>query len=280
MLRYMHMSEIDAEQLAETDAESHKADESLIIYEQPVNELMRSCLRIEYLFNRIDHCLEKLSIDDGAELIVKTIIDILDLLDRPDLKSRITKEFHRHYSTFSQWMRAYNVDQFALESTLRQIKRYKEHFLSSQMKIADSLRTEPFIASVRQHFNYPGDCHIDSPLYVYWLHQPEHIREKDLHGWLDHLAQIRSAITLLLTIVRDCTDMHECHAEHGFYHQVLNTDTPCQLIRIMLKKNDEYYPEISAGRHRMSVRFLQANTFDPPLQSNETITFQLACCSI
>jgi cell division protein ZapD len=274
------MSEMDAEQAIATEAEPSESKDSLIVYEQPVNELMRSCLRLEYLFNRIDHCLEKLSIDDSAELIVKTIIDILDLLDRPDLKSRITKEFHRHYTSFSQWVRASNVDKSALESTLKQLKRYKEHFLSSQMKIANSLRAEPFIASIRQHFNYPGDCQIDSPLYLYWLHQPAEAREKDLHNWLDHLSQIRSAITLLLKIVRDCADMQEVDTEHGFYHQTLNAEVPCQLIRVGLKTTDECYPEISAGRHRMSVRFLQADTFDPPLQSNDSISFQLACCSI
>lgn len=274
------MNDTDIEQTLIEEHAVEPIEEKLVIYEQPVNELMRSCLRLEYLFKRIDHCLEKLRIDDSAELIVKTIIDILDLLDRPDLKSRITKEFHRHHATFSRWISVANIDKTALQSTLAQLSRYKEHFLSSQMKIANSLRTEPFIASVRQHFNYPGDCYIDSPLYVYWLHQASEIREQDLHEWLDHLTQIRSAINLLLKIVRDCGDMQKTSTEHGFYHQTLNPETPCQLIRIGIQANEALYPEISAGRHRMSVRFLKADTFDPPLQSDQRITFQLACCGI
>src|SRR5687767_15170938 len=63
----------------------------MIIYEQPLNEAIRVCLRLEQLFRHIDHHQ-----DDTSEISVRNtialIINILHLLDRSDLKAKLTKE--------------------------------------------------------------------------------------------------------------------------------------------------------------------------------------------
>ena len=254
--------------------------DTLIIYEQPLNELMRACLRLEYLFKQIDHCLEHPSLEDSIEIVVANIIDILHLLDRPDLKSRMTKEFHRYARLFSSWLETPDISEHALKTTLRQLANFNEYFLNSHGKLGQSLRELPFIASIRQHFNYPGDCCIDSPIYYYWLHQPSEAREQDIYDWLDHLNQSRAAIELLLRIARDSIRFREVRAEKGFYHENLNPQVPCQLIRIGLTQGQSYYPEISAGKHRATVRLIIAQTDSPPHQTADDVTFQLSCCAI
>ena len=72
-----------------------------LIYDQPFNETIRVCLRLEQLFQSIDHQMNELSIP-GTRQLIHLIINLLHLLDRPDLKSKLAKEFtqssgaHRH----------------------------------------------------------------------------------------------------------------------------------------------------------------------------------------
>src|SRR3990167_4743370 len=64
-----------------------------IIYEQPLNEIIRVCLRLELLFQQIDHRLNDISIL-GTREIVSLVINVLNILDRPDLKAKLAKELN------------------------------------------------------------------------------------------------------------------------------------------------------------------------------------------
>ena len=66
----------------------------MIVYEYPFNELVRSMLRLEYLFARFNHFLRS----DDPELHHNAIAILFDLGDigaRGDIKSLLLKEFER-----------------------------------------------------------------------------------------------------------------------------------------------------------------------------------------
>ena len=67
---------------------------SYIYYEQPLNELVRTCLRLEYLSSLLDYYLET-SKAGSAHAALATLLDILQILDRPDIKTKFIAEFHR-----------------------------------------------------------------------------------------------------------------------------------------------------------------------------------------
>lgn len=254
--------------------------DEIIIYEQPMNELMRSCLRLEFLFKRIDYCLANFSIDESTEIIMDNLIDLLNLLERPDLKSKLAQEFHRHVISFSRLLPLPQVNQTTLQKILKQLEQQANFFLQAQGKVAQTLKDDAFITHIRGHFNYPGDCYIDSPMYVYWLNKKPDVREKQIHTWIDSLTQIRSAIDVLLQITRESTDLKQAQAIDGFYHQNLTPDVPCQLIRVGIAKHHALYPEVSAGKHRMSIRFVLADTLPNPKQAEQQFPFYLACCAL
>ena len=66
-----------------------------ITYEQPLNEVIRVCLRLEQLFQQIDHALDDHSTISTRHLVT-LIINALHLLDRPDLKAKLAKELSHH----------------------------------------------------------------------------------------------------------------------------------------------------------------------------------------
>jgi cell division protein ZapD len=59
-----------------------------VIYEQPVNEHVRVCLRLEQLFNQTLHWMRGTSAWDSRAAI-SALLEILNVLDRPDLKAKL-----------------------------------------------------------------------------------------------------------------------------------------------------------------------------------------------
>jgi len=205
--------------------------------------------------------------------------DAINILDRPDYKTKLSKEFERYITVLNPLHNDAKVDQETLNSPLTQLKRYKNYFISTQGKIAQNLRTNEFLTSIRQSLLIPGgDCCIDTPGYCYWLYQTGENQQTQINRWLGELANIRQAITLLLNIIRKSSKPHENLAVKGFYHESLDAQLPCQLIRIALPKKTPLYPEISAGRHRFTIRFIIPSINAHPKQTDQDIRFALTKC--
>ena len=71
-----------------------------IIYEQPLNERIRAFLRLEFLFAQSAQHLR----DDsqwGSRCTLSSLLDILSIFGRTDLKTEVLKELERHSSTLT-----------------------------------------------------------------------------------------------------------------------------------------------------------------------------------
>ena len=82
-------------------------------------------------------------------------------------------------------------------------------------------------------------------------------------------------------MLRHSVEDSEEIAKNGFYQKSLDTNKMVQLLRISVNKNGRHYPEISAGKHRFSIRFMTND--DPserPEQSKDDVTFMLRMCLI
>lgn len=252
-----------------------------IVYEQPLNELIRVSLRLEHLFNRLAVYLKASCIDHHTQTIVSLIIDILNLLDRPDLKSKMTKEFNRYVAVLSS--PAYegsSVKVNAIDKTIARLKELTDHFLNTPGKIAQHLRENLFLSTIRQYLLSPGgDSCIDAPHYYYWLNEFAYERKNQIDKWNSAFDEIREAVTLILKIIRSSSKPIDRIAEKGFYHESLQSQVPVQLIRVGIS-SENIYPEISAGRHRMSIRFVIPDMNSRPKQTQEDIAFRLTKCVI
>ena len=70
-------------------------------------------------------------------------------------------------------------------------------------------------------------------------------------------------------------------AQSGFFQRTLETSTPCQMIRVCVTSDERSFPEISAGKHRFTVRFMHPTaTWDRPTQTDADVEFDLHCCVI
>lgn len=253
--------------------------ENAIIYEQPLNELIRVCLRIEQLFLQIDHQIDDKSIL-GTRNIVSAIINLLQLVDRPDLKAKLAKELSHQTSLLARLENTPEIDREKLHSILSQLEELARCFIDSSKKIGQNLRETELLNNLRLHLASPGGgCSFDIPVYHFWLNQPAEERQAAIKTWVADFNNIRAACTLILQLVREGSKSHKKTAEHGFYQELLDPQINLRLIRVAIPKDILAYPEISIGRHYLSVRFFSPTIQERPTQYLQHLQFWISHCN-
>ena len=250
-----------------------------IIYEQPLNERIRTFLRLEHLFKITNHHIKGNSEWDSRAAITN-LLSIVELLGRSDIKSDLVKELERHASTLNSLANNPNVDLQRLENILGNINSVLESIRKPAYQPGQSMKQDELISSIKQRITIPGgSCNFDLPNYHHWLHKAEEDRTKDLEFWYDDLKLINDGLKLSLNMIRNSANPARERAPAGFYQKPMESNLSCQLIRIVLPIESSYYPEISGGKHRFTVRFMeQQSTGTRPVQVQEDIEFELHCC--
>jgi len=256
------------------------SDTDLVYYEQPLNERMRSFLRLDFLFRQAAHTLEGESRWDSRATL-GSILEILDVLGRSDLKTELLKDLERHQTALARLRRASAVDQPRLESILERLGHYQEQLHADLQALGQGLRDNEFLAGIRQRASVAGgSCDFDLPAYHHWLQQSAAQRIAQLTEWLASLETVRAPVELLVHLVRESAHPSEEAAEAGFFQRSLDAGGGFQLVRVGLPADAPYFAEISAGKHRFTVRFLEPQGQSRPRQVGEPVAFQLCCCAI
>lgn len=251
-------------------------ENNTIIFEHPLNELIRVCLRLEQLFFQIDHQIKDESIY-GTRNVVSSIIQLLHLLDRPDLKAKLAKELGHHLSNLMRLENTPEIDQKKLRELLRQIDDLIRCFIDSNGKLGQSLREVELLNNLRLHLTSPGGgCGFDSPNYHFWLQQPTKKRQATIKQWLSEFDNIRTTVDVVLRLIREGTKVQQKVADNGFFQELLDPQLNLRLIRVIMPADIAAHPEVSVGRHYLSVRFLTPNIQDRPTQYSGNLSFWLA----
>jgi cell division protein ZapD len=134
--------------------------------------------------------------------------------------------------------------------------------------------------SIAQRSSIPGGtCSFDLPEYHYWLEQDESIRLKDLQRWSSPFNDIHTAIDLILNFIRNSRSASQEVAVAGFFQISLDQSQPFQLLKVSVDKSLPCFAEISGGKHRCTIRFMEPSADDKrPAQSTDDIPFALTCC--
>lgn len=251
---------------------------SFIIYEQPLNEHVRVCLRLEHLFIQLQHWLPGVDAWDSRSALA-ALLEILNVLDRPDLKAKLVKELGRYSAQLNRFAQTPGIDQGKLTQVLRELESTAEHLHTMQGRIAQNLRDNDFLIGIRQHITNPsGGCSFDAPAYHYWIHQPAAERIAQLTQWLAGLKTIQTAVNLSLRLIRQSSAPQSHVASAGFFQTGLDANLPSQLIRVGVPETVSAYPETSVGRHGVSIRFYHLNLTERALPVHKEVKFQMTIC--
>lgn len=252
-----------------------------IIYEQPLNERIRTFLRLEFLFKNVDSALED-SANIQSRDAINGLLSILSVFDRSDLKQEIIKELERLVTTLSALENSPGVDKQALDALLTELDQIIDSLHLKKSAIGQPLRENDFLYSIRQRSSIPGGtCDFDIPAYHYWLeHTSSDAQRQQLLEWYEHFSNVRAAIDITLRLIRGSTGFSNNTAEEGFYQHSLDSNQSNQLIRVKIPADAPYFPEISGGKHRFTVRFMQFDLNQRAPQVSEDIAFSLSCCAM
>ena len=144
-----------------------------VIYEQPLNERVRTFLRLEHLFNSEEHYLS--NPDEWASRAnLSLLLDIIDMLGRSDVKTELIKEMERHSLTLSSLKKNPGVDMQRLEIILDDINHHLEILRDSSYQPGQALRQDELVTSIKQRSSIPGgSCNFDLPAYHHWLQKSQ-----------------------------------------------------------------------------------------------------------
>jgi cell division protein ZapD len=258
------------------------SENNTIIYEQPINEHIRVCLRLEHLFQQAEASIVSASSWD-SKLSLSAILQALNIIDRPDLKTKLAKALNQYAANLIQLQENPNVDQFRLEKLLHQLDTLVDSLYAMRGRFGQNLRDNEFLNIIRLHLGNPGGaCPFSTPAFHLWLQQPSEIRQQDLLRWLKEFEQLKEVVLLLLQITRSSNIPAQKLAKGGFYQQNFEPSISYQLVQVVLAHDVKLYPEISVGQHGVSIRFFELNTADHArdIQTKQDVTFTLTCCKI
>lgn len=265
--------------VTEADSPAPAADPAVLVFEQPLNERMRTFLRLDFLYNQALFHNEMAS-PWGSRAAMASLIDILAITTRTDVRSDVLKELESQLTTLNEFQSNPGVDAQRLKTLMSNLLRLRADLMSAGSAFLQPLRDSEFLNAIKHRSAIPGGtCEFDLPDFYFWLAQPDDARMRTFNQWLGLLRPLCDAIAELLWLTRQNARSHPEIAKGGSFSLTFERDNPLQLLRISLPASAELYPEISGSHHRCSVRFLAWNGLTArPTQTESDVTFLLSCC--
>lgn len=251
---------------------------TLINFEHPLNERIRTFLRLEHLFRQLDHCIDQED-QRSSRSAIGTLLDIVAVTARADVRNEILKELDRHGGNLKRLSSQRGVDPDALAEVLEDLRRATEGIQQLNGPIGHAAREDEFLKTIAQRSSIPGGtCSFDLPHFHYWLIQPTELRQARFEEWLRDLKPALVAIQLALSLVRSSSTSRQVVAEGGFYQEALDPMAPVQMLRVGLASGEAIFPEISGHKNRFSIRFMNAEPRGRATPHGADVSFRLTCC--
>jgi cell division protein ZapD len=173
----------------------------VISYEYPLSERIRTLLRLEDLYEKVDYFTSKNeALQNHVALLL--IFEILEVVSRADLKSDLLQELERQKHSLENLRGNPDISSAALDNVLRQIDQAAAGLYYSG-KSGQELRENEWLMSIKQRTSIPGGvCEFDLPSYHYWLHLHPEQQRRDLDTWLAPFQALREAATIVLRLLR------------------------------------------------------------------------------
>ncbi len=252
----------------------------MITYEYPLNERIRTLLRLEDLFERSRHFIARTEPHDHHVALL-TLFEIMEVAGRADLKSDLLQELERQKQVLASFRNNPDIAEDALASVLRDIEQASQALFSMTGRIGQYLRENDWLMSIKQRTGIPGGaCEFDLPSYHYWLHRPSEERTGQLAAWTGPLYPLRDGSAIVLRILRESGKPQNLLAPQGMFQQMLGGKT-AQMLRLRLDASMQCVPEISANKYVLNIRFLAQNAEESRARTADwNVGFELTFCNL
>ena len=251
----------------------------MIDYEFPLNERIRTLLRLEGLYAKIACFMDKPSAAEH-QVALLTLFEILEVASRADLKPDLLQELERQKRLLSALHNNPEISEVALQATLNDIENTSTRLFEMSGKVGQYLRENEWLMGIKQRANIPGGtCEFDLPSYHYWLHQDASARREQLKSWIEPMTPIRDGMAILLNLLRESGKMRRFTAHQGSFQQ-MQGGRVAQMLRLKLDDTLPCVPEVSANKYVLNIRFVAADYAAKSILFDQDIAFDLTFCTL
>lgn len=251
---------------------------SLVLYEYPFNERVRTLLRLEDLFEKLAYFIDQTH-PLQHHVVLVTLFEILDVSSRADLKSDLMQELERQRQSLHGLRENPHVEQQRLQSVLSEIEAAIALLNGTSGKPGQHLRDDEWLMSIRSRTIIPGGaCEFDLPSYFAWQQRPVEARMSDLYRWVSPFEPLHRALTLALRLLRESGHTMHAVAVHGQFTQMLGGKN-YHMLQARADLPLGVFPEISANKYMISVRFMQQSEDLKSKSYDVDVPFEISLCS-
>lgn len=248
-------------------------------YDYPFNERVRSLLRIEDLLLRV---IDNLKSDNEHDhfLSLQALLQLTDVIDRAEIKLDLLQELIKQKQYMELLQEKKVVDPEKISILINDLGNMIDTLQNDNMKLGQHLRTNEWLMNIKQRHALPGGISkFDFPSFQHWLSQDPAKRRINISTWVRPLLPMQQAVFILLHILRGSGKTKDEIAKEGTFHHLIGNNKPSQMLRIRLPENTPYYPEVSANKYAINVRFHALDYNYKQQKVDEDVLFNLTLCN-
>lgn len=246
--------------------------QDIITFQLATHFLPKIALRLECLLATINQACEETH-PVIHHYALKNILEIMKLIEKPELKSRFLKELIRIEHSLNKTNIQLGPEWYDQLYCQIQLLTHKAGLFG------EGIHQNPFLQSIHQaQAVYHLDCEMHSPQLLLWLESNPAQRQRDLALWLHHLRPLHLTVSIYLHLLRDTAQFDEIDTLNGFYQRQLPPKTSCHLILLRMNKFCGIVPRLQLGHHGLSIRLCEADTMREVRETKTTL--DLGICQI
>lgn len=225
-----------------------------VTFQLATHFLSRIALRLEFLFKTINQACNE-SHEVIHRFALKNIIEIVEIIEKPELKSRFLKELIRIEHVLKKDNLIENTNLFNQLSTQIHVLNHVPG------RFSNSIHEDEFLKTLRQiHHPNTKECEFNSPNLVLWFDSDPAIRQKTISVWLDCLKDLEYTVTIYLALLREATQYIPITAHNGFYQHSVSPKLVNHLILLKMDRSIGITPKLQLGHHSLTIRLYELTT--------------------
>lgn len=252
----------------------------MTLYEYPFSEKIRSFLRLEFLFKRLDYFYHHFGQSpESDECFLGALFDVMEVCERGDTRNILLQELDKQKLTLQAYRNYPDISQPAIETALSELTEVGRA-LHDAGKIGRAARECEWLNKIKGRYVAAGGLSsTEFPAYQAWLLSDDSERRQLVGNWVQSFRPLQRAVDILLHFIRASREaQYVTTPANGVYERSLGGQ-PFQLIRVWLPEKSGIYPEISANKHVTFVRLYQLNQSMQASLITKPTGFKIAFCN-
>jgi cell division protein ZapD len=213
------------------------------------------------------------------QVALAALFDLLDATERTDMKGTVLQDLERQRGVLQSLRDHPGVEPKTLAEMLVEIERVITN-LNAAGKTGQELRANEWLSSLRGRLAVPGGgTQVDMPSFHAWQYRTEAQRCNDLQRWMSSLMPLQAGISMVMRLLRETGNPTDAVAPQGAYQQMLAGKT-YQLLRVWVDESAGVFPEISANKYMVWIRYSAQDGEQRPQAVNHDVAFKMTLCAL